>query len=109
MTVTLHIQTPDWTLIADIPWEDRQSIAQLAKNNGIDFPVSCGIWACGICKCKIIAWNQYIQIDKISMPMRSLERSEDWTFQEVFACVGGITSEAINDTEHHEIILEKNM
>jgi hypothetical protein len=41
--------------------------------------------------------------------MRPLERSEDGTFQEVFACIGGITSEAINDTEHHEIIFEKNM
>ncbi len=109
MTVTIRLQSPDWTLIANIPWEDRQNIAQLAKNNGVDFPVSCGIWSCGICKCRIVSWNQYVQIDKISMPLRPLERSEDGTFQEVFACVGGISSEAINDTEHHEIILEKNM
>ena len=109
MTVILRLQRPDWTLIATIPWEDRQSIAQLTKNNGVDFPVSCGIWSCGICKCRIIAWNQYVQIDKISMPMRPLERSEDGTFQEVFACIGGIRSEAINDTEQHEIILEKNI
>ena len=109
MTVTIRLQSPDWTFIANIPWEDRQNIAQLAKNNGVDFPVSCGIWSCGICKCRIVSWNQYVQIDKISMPLRPLERSEDGTFQEVFACVGGISSEAINDTEHHEIILEKNM
>jgi hypothetical protein len=41
--------------------------------------------------------------------MRPLERSEDGVFQETFACIGGITSEAIKDIENHEIILEKNM
>lgn len=50
-----------------------------------------------------------MQIDKISPPMRPLERSEDGTFQETFACIGGVTSEAIKDSEDHEIILEKNM
>jgi len=109
MTVHIRLQRPDGTILGDFPWEDRQSIAQIAKNNGIDFPVSCGIGSCGICKCKIIAWNQYIQIDKISPPIRPLERSEDGTFQEVFACIGGISSEAINDTEEYEVILEKNM
>lgn len=109
MTVTIKIQKPDGNLIANFPAEDKQSIAQLAKNNGVAFPISCGIGSCGICKCKIISWNQYIQIDKISPPMRPLERSEDGTFQETFACIGWVTSEAIKDIEHHEIVLEKNM
>ena len=41
--------------------------------------------------------------------MRPLERNEDGSFQEVFACVGGVSSEAIKDTENHEIVFEKNM
>jgi hypothetical protein len=41
--------------------------------------------------------------------MRPLERSEDGTFQETFACIWGITTEAIKDTENHEVIFEKNM
>jgi len=109
MTVHIQLQKPDGTLIASFPAEDRQSIAQIAKNNGVEFPVSCGIWSCGICKCKIITWHQYVQIDKISMPMRPLERNEDGSFQEVFACIGWISSEAINDTDHHAVIFEKNM
>lgn len=107
--VIIKLQRPDGSLIANFPAEDRQSIAQIAKNNGIEFPISCGIWSCWICKCKIIAWNQYIQIDKISMPMRPLERNEDGSFQEFFACIGGISSEAINDINNHEVILEKYM
>ena len=41
--------------------------------------------------------------------MRPLERNEDGCFQEVFACIGGISSEAIKDTQNYEVILEKNM
>ena len=109
MTVTIKLQRPDGSIIANFPAEDRQSIAQIAKNNGIEFPISCGIGSCGVCKCRIVSWHEYIQIDKISPPMRPLERSEDWRFQEVFACIGGIASEAIKDTEDHEVVFEKNM
>jgi len=109
MTVTIILQKPDWTQIASFIAEDHQSIAQIAKNNGIEFPTSCGVGMCGICKCKIVQWNNYVQIDKISPPMKPLERNDDGSFKEVFACVGGITSEAIKDKENHEVILEKNM
>jgi len=87
MTVTIILQQPDGTLIASFPAEDKIGIAQMAKNNGIAFPVSCGAGVCGVCKCKILAGKEYIQIDKISMPMRQLERHEDGSFKEVFACV----------------------
>ncbi|MFA7298370.1 MAG: 2Fe-2S iron-sulfur cluster binding domain-containing protein [Candidatus Absconditabacterales bacterium] len=109
MTVTIKLQRPDGSLISSFAGEDNLSIAQIAKQNGIDFPISCSIGTCGICKCKIISGNQYVQIDKITLPMKSLERHEDGSFQEVFACVGGILSDAIKDKKHHEIILEKNM
>lgn len=109
MTVHIRLQQPDGSIIANFPAEDRQSIAQIAKNNGVEIPISCGIGMCGVCKCKIISWNQYIQIDKISMPMRPLERNEDGEFQEVLACVWGISSEAIKDIHEHDVVLEKNM
>lgn len=109
MTVTIKLQKPDGTLIAEFPAEDNISIAQMAKNNGIEFPTSCGIGVCGICKCKIIKGKEHIQIDKISTPMRELARNEEGIFEEVFACVGGIKKDSLQDTETHEIILEKNM
>lgn len=109
MTVLIHLKKPDGTLIASFPWEDNKSIAQIAKSHGIDFPTSCGIGMCGICSCKIISWQEYIQIDKISPPMRTLERDATGKFKEFFACIGGVTKEALKDTTLHEIILEKNM
>ena len=87
MAVTIQLQQPDGTLIAVFPAENTMSIAQTAKKHGIDFPLSCGIGMCGICKCKIIKGQEYIQIDKISTPLKPLERDETGKFKEVFACV----------------------
>lgn len=109
MTVTIKLQKPDGTLIAKFPATDNQSIVQIAGNNGIEMPISCGMGLCSVCKCTIISWNQYIQIDKISPPILPLERNEDGSFKEVFTCIGGISSEALKDKQDHEIILEKNM
>ncbi len=109
MTVTIHLKKPDGSTIGRFPWADRQSIAQIAKQHGIDIPISCGVWHCWVCKCKILAGSQYLKIDKISPPISPLDRKEDGSFKEVFSCIWGITSEAINDKDDHEIILEKQM
>ena len=109
MTVTIILKQTDGTIIGNFVAEDHQSIAQLAQNNGIDFPISCKMGACWVCKCKIISGNEYIQIDKITLPKKPLERHENGDFKEFFACVGGVSSQAIKDKEHHEIIIEKNI
>ncbi|MEI7918678.1 MAG: 2Fe-2S iron-sulfur cluster binding domain-containing protein [bacterium] len=109
MTVTIILQKPDGTLIARFPGEDHKSLAQIAKDAGVNFPTSCGIGMCGICSCKIVSGHEYVQIDKISLPMKSLERDTAGNFTEFFACVGGITTEALKDSVNHTIVLEKNM
>lgn len=76
MSVTITLQQPDGTLIATFPGEDRISLAQMFKNNTINFPVSCGIGMCGICKCKIVSGHEHLQIDKIAPPMRELQRND---------------------------------
>ncbi len=109
MTVTIKFQKPDGTPIASFPGEATMWISQTAKNHGIDFPTSCGVGACWVCRCKILSWHEYIQIDKISPPMRTLERNEDGSFKEFFACIGWVTQEAVKDKANHDVILEKNM
>jgi len=109
MAVTIYLQQPDGTHIATFPGEDKISIAQMAKTNGIEFPISCSIGICWMCKCKILSWQEHIQIDKISTPVKPLERNEDGTFKEIFACVGGIKKDSINDKEEHIVILEKHI
>lgn len=109
MTVTIKLQKPDGTLIANFAAEDKKSIAQLAKEHWIEFPTACGVGMCGICLCKIVSWQEHIQIDKISPPIKPLERNEDGSFKQVFACVWGIQSDSIKSAETYEVILEKNM
>lgn len=109
MTVTIQLQQPDKTLIAELSGEDNMSIAQIARNHNVAFPTSCGVGMCWICKCKIIAGQEHIQIDKISTPLKPLERNEDWSFKEVFACVGGIKSDSLKDQQQYTVILEKYM
>jgi len=46
MTVTIKLQRPDGSLISSFAGEDNLSIAQIAKQNGIDFPISCSIGTC---------------------------------------------------------------
>jgi hypothetical protein len=46
MAVTIYLQQPDGTHIATFPGEDKISIAQMAKTNGIEFPISCSIGIC---------------------------------------------------------------
>ncbi len=109
MTVKVRLQQPDGSVITEFIGEDKISLAQMVKNQGIEFPTSCGIGLCGVCKCKIVAGNEHIQIDKIAVPKKELARSEDGSFQEVFACVGGIKTDALRNTEDHIIVLEKHL
>jgi ferredoxin len=109
MTVTVTLQQPDGTLIAEFAGEDKISLAQMAKNNSIEFPTSCGIGLCWVCTCKIISGNEHVQIDKISLPKKELARNEDGSFQEFFACVGGIKSESLKDSKEYTIVLEKHL
>ena len=109
MSVTITIQDSTGKVIGSFPAEDNKSISQLAEKNGIEIPVSCCQGACYICACKIKKGNKYIQIDKLSPPLASLERNEAGEFTEVFACIGGIYSEYLKDTEQHEVVLEKTV
>jgi len=109
MTVKVRLQQPDGSVINEFVGEDKISLAQMAKNQGIEFPTSCGIGLCGVCKCKIVAGNEHVQIDKIAVPKKELARNEDGSFQEVFACVGGIKTNTLRNTEDHIIVLEKHL
>lgn len=79
------------------------------KKNDIEIITSCGVGACGICKCKIIKWAEYIQEDKISKSLSELEKDEDGNLKNIFTCIGGVKSEYLGDWKDYEIILRKNI
>jgi ferredoxin len=103
MTVHITLQDTQGKLLWQFDWEDRISLAQMAKKSWVDLPLSCCAGMCGICTCKIVSWEEILQIDKITTPLKSLAENE------IFACVGGIKSEYLKDTLSHEVVLEKNI
>lgn len=109
MTVKVIVQNDIWEEVWQFQWQEYKWLSQMAVENGIDVPTSCGIWACYVCSCKILKWSEAIQIDKVQMPMIDLSVNEDWTFNEVLTCVWWIKSDYLKSKEEYEIILQKQI
>lgn len=107
MVVKVKINDSNWILISEFDWEDTISFAKMASKNNVDIPVSCGMWACFACACKIISGSEFIDIWKISVPLVDLDVDENGNYKDVLTCVWWIKSEFIKDQEQHEIIIQK--
>jgi len=107
MSVTITFVDKDNTPIKSFDAQNHKSLNQMAQQEWIDIPTACCRGACYVCACKIKSGAEYIQIDKIMPPSVLPARDENGQWKEVFTCIGGITSDAINDNEIHEVILEK--
>jgi ferredoxin len=107
MTVKVKINDSNWVLLWEFDWEDNISFSKMAEKNNIEIPVSCGMWACYACACKIIWWGEFIDIGKKSVPLIELPTDEKWNYQDVLTCVWWIKSEFIKDQEVHEIVIQK--
>ena len=53
MAINVIIKDPKWNEVWQFTAEDGKNIAELAAMHGVDIPVSCGAWVCGVCLCKI--------------------------------------------------------
>lgn len=109
MWVTVIVQDNEWTNIWSFPAEDNKSFTSMSKKHGIEIMTSCGAWACGICKCKVVKWNEFVQIDKMWNPLWELSKDENWNISTIFTCIGWVKSEYLNDNEDHEVILRRNI
>lgn len=109
MTVQISIIDSKWQEIWSFEAKENKSIAQMADENNIQIPTSCCHGACFVCNCKIKEGSEYIQIDKIMPPSILPKRNENGEWEEVFACVGGIHSKDINDSEAHKVVLKKDL
>ncbi len=107
MVVKVKINDSNWNLVWEFIWEDNISFSKMAEKNNIEIPVSCGMGACFACACKIVSWNEFIDIWKISVPLVDLEVDDNNNYKDVLTCIGGIKSEYIKDNNEYEIILQK--
>jgi ferredoxin len=109
MWVKVTIQDSGWNNVWNFQAEDNKSFAKMAKENGIEIKTACGAGACGICKCKIIAWYDFVQRDKISQPLGELKKDENGMITTIFTCIAWVKSEYLNDGKDHEIVLKRNI
>lgn len=107
MVVKVKINDSNGVLVWEFNGEDNISFSKMASKNNIDIPVSCGMWACFACACKIVSGGEFIDIGKISVPLVDLPVDEKWNYQDVLTCVWWIKSEFLKDQWTHEIIIQK--
>jgi len=81
--------------------QEWKTIAQMAEENNIDIPVSCGAGACFVCAVKVISGKEFLIQDMISPSLVDLEEDQFLT------CIWGVDPKFINDWDSHEIVLEK--
>lgn len=109
MSIKITIQDNEWKNLGHFVAEDNKSFANMAKENNVEIVTSCGVWACGICKCKIIEWYDFIQVDKISKPLSDLPTDAEWKINTIFTCIAGVKSEYIDDGNDYDIVLQRNI
>ena len=109
MTVIVRIQNSDWVEIGSFPADPRKTLGQMARDNNIDIPISCGMGACYVCSCKIKQGSECVKIDTLMTPALLPAQDENKNFKEVFACVWWIQPDKIKSSETFEVILQKNL
>lgn len=109
MSVKVTIQDNQWNDLGFFVAEDNKSFSKMAKENNIEIMTSCWIWACGMCKCKIMEWYDLVKIDKISKPLWELKKDENGLITTIFTCIAGVKSKYIDDENNYELILRRNM
>ena len=109
MWVKITIKDTEWNAVWSFDAEDKKSFTQMAKSHDISIATSCNAGACGMCKCKIIKWHDYIQTDKIMKPMWELKYDDNGKLDMIFTCVAWVKTKYIDDDEIYEIVLKKNI
>lgn len=109
MWIKVIIKDNQWNDIWNFQAEDNKSFASMAKSNNVQIMTSCGLWACWICKCKVISWNKFIQIDKIWKPRWEILRDSNWNIFTIFTCLAWVKAKYLNDWNDYKIILQRNI
>jgi len=104
--INIVIEDSDWEVFGNFPAQDHKSIVQLAKENNIKISTSCLAWACGMCKCQVLQGGEYIDPEKLSKPLGEVVLDKDRNPTSIFACISGIKTESLSQSEHETITLK---
>lgn len=78
-----------------------QSFVEAADDSNVIMPTSCCAGACFTCACRIIEWQDDIDIGLLSVPLVDIDDDQ------VLTCIGGLKDEVFSDGKFHRIVLQK--
>ena len=107
MAINVIIKDPQWNEVWQFAAEDWKNIAELAAMHGIQIPVSCGWWVCGVCLCKVEEWKDTVKADTFNSPLMPLKTDENWNPEEVLTCIAWFNSDKFNDWQDHTVVLQR--
>lgn len=78
-----------------------QSLAEAAEESGLSISMSCCAGACFTCACRMIQWQEDVDIGMLSMPLVDIDEDQ------VLTCIGWLKDYIYNDGTFHKIVLQK--
>jgi ferredoxin len=78
-----------------------QSFAEAADEAWLMLSTSCCSGACFVCACRVIAWQEDVDIGLVSVPLVDIDDDQ------VLTCVGWLKDTIFSDGKFHKIVLQK--
>ena len=78
-----------------------QSFVEAAEDIDVMMPTSCCAGACFTCACRIVEWQEDVDIGLLSVPLVDIDEDQ------VLACIGWLKDEVFTDGKFHRIVLQK--
>lgn len=96
--ITITVQAANWETLWTFNAEKWKMITALATENGVEIPMSCGAWACGLCLCEIVEWWEFI--DKWNGFM-ALEDNQ------VLTCIATIKDDCFDNNVAWNVVIKR--
>jgi len=96
--------TVQWTDGVDL-WtfdaEKGKVITQMAQENNVEIPFSCGAGACWLCLCEVLEWIELINPAFLNHALMTLEENQ------ILTCISAVKDEAFDNDDDKSIILKR--
>ena len=100
-TIIVDVVNADGEIETSFTPKMGQSFVEAADDIGVVMPTSCCAGACFTCACRILEWQDDIDIGLLSVPLVDIDDDQ------VLACIGGLKDEVFTDGKFHRIVLQK--
>lgn len=99
--IKITLQDTNWKDLWSFEAKKWKLITEMAKENNIEIPFSCGSGACGLCLCEVIEGMEFINSEYLNHPMMELEDNQ------ILTCISAIKDKCFDDGKDHKIVLKR--